>query len=102
MRAGSDGATPPGGGAHMSFGLVAGGVLLVAANRAAENIRTAKELRRMCLVQFVAAVFSAHQNRPIKKTTLSDQGWPPVSGLTIPHRFGLDHSTCFIQLDRHT
>src|SRR5258705_1538147 len=45
--AGRDGAEPPGGGAHISFGLVS-----AAANIVAEYNRTANNLRRMLLLQF--------------------------------------------------
>src|SRR5258705_1366764 len=51
MRAGSDGAAPPGGGAHISFGLFSDGFVSVAANRVAEASRTAK-LRRISFLQF--------------------------------------------------
>src|SRR5215831_109579 len=47
MRAGSEGAVPPGGGAHISFGLVS-----VAANRAGHVSRIAITLMRIWLLQF--------------------------------------------------
>src|SRR5712691_10027116 len=44
MRAGRDGAAPPGGGTHISLGLVPGGLVSAAANRVAEAHRTANKL----------------------------------------------------------
>src|SRR5262245_21948450 len=52
MRAGRDGAAPPGGGAHISFGLTSGDLVSAAANRVAEAHTTANRLRRICLLQF--------------------------------------------------
>src|SRR5437867_6405289 len=52
MRAGSDGAAAPGGGAHRSLGLASRALVSVAANRAAEGIKTASKLKGICLLQF--------------------------------------------------
>src|SRR2546421_2756667 len=48
MRAGRLGAVPPGGGAHMSLGLVS-----EAANRVDVYSKAANKLRRMCLLQLL-------------------------------------------------
>src|SRR5258705_13826872 len=48
MRAGSDGAVPPGGGAHISLGLTSG-TLLSAANRAIEDIKIEITRKRIWL-----------------------------------------------------